>query len=70
MKDQDRALLFRRGFNDGVRGCALKHKNRSDYLSGYLEGQRAMNEAVTAFRKRHELEPANPLRVVREEPQP
>ena len=49
MTDQERALMFRRGFGDGAKGTAYRYHedlDYRDYMEGYKQGQ---SECMTAL---------------------
>ena len=62
MTDQERVMLFIRGFGDGARFGAYKHPDSADYMEGWAKGEERVRIAAIQFQNRHGLRPNPPTR--------
>ena len=62
MTDQERIMLFLRGFGDGARFGAHKHPESADYMEGWSKGERRARTAAIQFQNRHGLQAEPPTR--------
>ena len=62
LSGRDRLLLYRRGFGDGSRGSAMKHRGYPDYVCGWDDGSVAVSRAVKAYLEINDLPAPSVLR--------
>ncbi len=60
----DRRNLFVRGFGDGAKGSAMKHKDQPDYMEGYRQGAKALVTGTAAYINQEGLPPPTFLRLL------
>ena len=63
MTGPDRLMLYRRGYGDGAKGSAYRHRDRADYMRGWNAGHADAAKSALAFCEQEGIAVPVPTRI-------